>query len=172
MDVVPRNRRLVVVSQHATQLESLSAPGGAVQFDLRSDRERFVRSRGATGRIGEDVESVDTKSGQLQALRRWSAKLKQRSRFVLGRRPLQAFLVLDQLNGGDFHTTGVCDEGCRNASCSGRGQRVLVRSCGRFHCPLLLLSDGATTRRRITSLATMPRTLPSGLRNGVIYQFE
>ena len=60
MDVVPRTRRLVLVSQHATQLDSLSAPGGAVQFDLRSDTESVLSGPEVPqDAFGQDVESVD-----------------------------------------------------------------------------------------------------------------
>ena len=111
VDVVPGTRRLVLVSQHATQLDSLSAPGGAVQFGLRSDTESVLSGPEVPqDAFGEDVESVDDEVWSVAGTEEVVSEVEAEVEVpVLGRRPLQAaFLALDQLNVEEIFKQRAC----------------------------------------------------------------
>ena len=114
VEVVPRTCRLVLVSQHATQLDSPSAPpsmGAAVQFDLRSDTESVLSGPDAPqDAFGEDVESVDDEVWSVAGTEEVVSEVEAEVEVAgLGRRPLQAaFLALDQLNVEEIFKQRAC----------------------------------------------------------------
>ena len=96
VEVVPRIRRLVLVSQHATQLDS-SAPASAsaaLQFYLRSDTESVLSgpdvSRDAFGGSVDVEGEIWSVAGTEEVVSEVEAEVEVAD---MGRRPLQAVLL-------------------------------------------------------------------------------